>query len=406
METTRKIELVEVGKIIPYQGNARTHSSEQIKKLRASLREFGFVNPLLIDKDYGLIAGHGRLMAAEAEGITMVPCVFVEHLTDAQKRAYILADNRLAEMAGWDEEILRLELEKLKELNFDLSLTGFEEIKYTEPPIEDAFDVAAELDKPAVAQVGDVWHLGRHVVICGDSTKAETYERLLGGEKVNLILTDPPYFVAEENTSGTILNDDLSEGDGLKFLQAAFENFNWAMERDASIYVFYATSKTRIFFDAFEDSGFKVLAGLVWKKDYPVLCRGDFNYAHEPIIFGKLKAGTHKWYGDHAQSTVLEFDRIRDSTTEGFGHPSSKPIPLISHLIQLSSKAGDKILDGFLGSGSTLIAAEKLGRTCYGCELSPKFVDVIAERFKAASNEKITVDRDGKTFDYHTLQGI
>lgn len=405
METTRKIELVEVGKIIPYAGNARTHNSEQIKKLRASLREFGFVNPLLIDKDYGLIAGHGRLMAAEAEGVTMVPCVFVEHLTDAQKRAYILADNRLAEMAGWDEEILRLELEKLKELNFDLSLTGFEEFKYTEPPIEDAFDVAAELDKPAVAQVGDVLHLGRHKIICADSTKAETYERLLGGEKVDLILTDPPYFVDVENGSGKILNDDLSDDAGEEFLCKAFEQFAGAMASDASIYVFYASTKGRVFYNAFEKY-FKLMAGLVWVKDIAVLSRGDFNFRHEPILFGRKIKGTHHWYGDCAQSTVLEFDRIKNSASEGFGHPSSKPIPLISRLIQLSSKVGDKILDGFLGSGSTLIAAEKLGRTCYGCELEPKFVDVIAERFKTVSTEKITVDRDGKTFDYHTLQGV
>lgn len=404
METTRKIEMVEVGKIIPYAGNARTHSSEQIKKLRASLREFGFVNPLLIDKDYGLIAGHGRLMAAEAEGLTMVPCVFVEHLSEAQKRAYILADNRLAEMAGWDEEILRIELEKLKELNFDISLTGFEEFKYTEPPTEDNFDVGAELDKPAVAKLGDVVTLGRHRIICGDSTKPETYEKLLNGEKVNLVLSDPPYMVDLENGSGKILNDNLNDERGEEFLDAAFSEFAKAMATDASIYIFYASTKGKIFYNAFEKY-FKLMAGLVWVKDIAVLSRGDWNFRHEPVLYGKLIKGTHKWYGDFAQSTVLEFDRIKNSATEGWNHPSSKPIPLISRLIQLSSKQGDKILDGFLGSGSTLIAAEQLGRTAFGVELEPKFIDVVVERFKTVSGEKITVERGGEKFSFDDLRG-
>ena len=397
--TTERLELIETSRLVPYARNARIHSPAQVKQLQASLREFGFINPILIDGEFNVIAGHGRLLAAQAEGLEKVPCVFVEHLTDAQKRAYILADNRLAEMAGWDEEILRIELDELRELNFDLNLTGFDDYEFKNIEVaEDNFDIDAELEKPAVAQVGDVWTLGRHKIICGDSTQAETYERLLSRLKVDLVLTDPPYFVAEENTSGTILNDDLNDADGYKFLCNAFKNFHSAMENDASIYVFYATSKTRIFFDAFEDSGFKALSGLVWIKDVPVLCRGDFNYKHEPIIFGKKTKGTHKWYGDHAQSTVLEFPRIKNSAAEGFGHPSSKPLPLISRLIMLSSKKGDKILDGFLGSASTLIAAEQLGRTCFGVELVPKFVDVAVERFRTVSDEKISVERGGKIF--------
>lgn len=402
--TTERLELIETSRLVPYARNARTHSPAQLKQLQASLREFGFVNPILIDGDFNVIAGHGRLLAAQAEGLEKIPCVFVEHLTETQKRAYILADNRLAEMAGWDEELLKLELDELRELNFDLSLTGFDDYEFKNIDIaEDNFDVNAELDKPAVAQVGDVWTLGRHKIICGDSTKTETYERLLGGLKVDLVCTDPPYFVAEENTSGTILNDDLNDADGYKFLCNAFKNFHSAMADDASIYIFYATSKTRIFFDAFEDSGFKVLAGLVWAKDTPVLCRGDFNYKHEPIIFGKKKRGTHKWYGDHAQTTILEFARIKNSLTEGFGHPSSKPLPLISRLITLSSKKGDKILDGFLGSASTLITAEQLGRVCFGVELEPRFVDVAIERFRNISDTKIFVERDGEKISYEEL---
>lgn len=395
--TTEKLELIELTKLMPNVRNARTHSVPQVNQLRASLREFGFVNPILVDSDLNIIAGHGRLMAAQAEGLKKVPCVFVEYLTEAQKRAYILADNRLAELAGWDEELLKAELEALREMNFDVGLTGFDdyEFKTVEVP-EDNFDVASELEKPAVARLGDVWTLGRHKIICGDSTEPETFKRLLGGERVNLLLTDPPYFVAEENNSGTILNDDLKDEDGYKFLRAAFENCKGAMANDAAAYIFYASSKTRIFFDAFEDAGFHVMAGLVWVKNSSVLCRGDFNFKHEPIIYGKKRRGTHKWYGDHAQTTVLEFPRIMDSAVEGCGHPTSKPLPLVSYLMTLSSKRGDKILDCFLGSGSTLIAAEQLGRTCLGVELDPKFVDAAVARFKTVSSKKISVERDGK----------
>ena len=195
----------------------------------------------------------------------------------------------------------------------------------------------------------------------------------------------------------------MNDADGLKFLNAAFENFHTAMANDAAIYIFYASAKTRIFYDAFEDSGFKVLSGLVWVKDVHTLCRGDFNFKHEPIIYGKKKKGTHKWYGDFTETTVLEFPRIKNSVTEGFGHPSCKPLPLISHLMRLSSKRGDKILDGFLGSASTLIAAEQLGRVCFGVELEPKFIDVAVERFKTVSDEEIFVERDGKKISCDAL---
>lgn len=403
--TTERLEQIETTRLVPYVNNARRHSAEQVQMLRASLREFGFVNPILVDRDLNIIAGHGRLMAAQAEGYEKVPCVFVEHLTDAQKRAYILADNRLAELGDWDEELLRLELGALAEIDFDISLTGFEDFKFEDTEAaEDAFDEAAELAKPAVAKLGDVWTLGKHKIICGDATKPETYKRLLGSLKVDCVLTDPPYLVGEENNSGTILNDDLNDADGYKFLRATFENFREAMASDASAYIFYATSKTRIFFDAFEDSGFHVLAGLVWKKDTPVLSRGDYNFIHEPIAFLKSKRGTHKFYGGTNQATVFEFPRIKNSATEGHGHPSSKPIPLIAHLMKNSSKRGDKILDGFLGSGSTLMAAEQLGRICYAIELLPKFVDVAVERFKASCGGKITVERDGQTFSYEDLK--
>ena len=405
MKTTTEMKMIPLEKLVPYANNARTHSAEQILKLRASLREFGFVNPVLIDKDFGIIAGHGRVMAAKAEGIDEIPCVFVEHLTLAQKKAYIIADNRLALDAGWDEELLRTEIEALREMSVDISCTGFEDSElekyfsmFSGEVQEDNFDVAAELEKPCVAQIGDIWTLGRHKVICGDSTVPETYQKLLGEMKVNLVCSDPPYFVNLKNESGTITNDNLTETEGYEFLKRAFGFFYNAMELDASIYIFYATSKARIFHDAYEDAGFKVGAGLVWKKDRLVLTRTDWKYNHEPIIFGWRKDGKHQWYGDQKQVTVFEFDRIKNSQIEGFGHPSSKPVALLAYLLKQSTKQNDLVLDGFLGSASTLIACEELGRVCYGIEIEPKFIDVAVERYAAVAGnrENIFVLREGK----------
>ena len=409
MKTTTEMQLVAIEKLVPYANNARTHSPEQINKLRSSLREFGFINPVLVDKNFGIIAGHGRVMAAKAENISEVPCVFVEHLTEAQKKAYILADNRLALDADWDEEILKIELENLKDLDFDISFTGFEDFeleKFFETSdqeiVEDDFDVEAELEKPCISKAGDIWMLGKHKIICGDSTLPETYQKLLGETKVNLVCTDPPYFVNLESSSGKIANDDLNDADGYEFLKKVFGNFHSSMAKDASIYVFYATAKARIFHDAYEDAGFKVGAGLVWKKNQLVLTRTDWKYIHEPIIFGWRKDGKHLWYGDQKQTTVFEFDRIKNSKEDGYGHPSSKPVPLIAYLIRQCTQTNGLVLDGFLGSASTLIACEQLGRICYGVELEPKFIDVAVERYAefTGSHENIFVERDGEKISY------
>ena len=237
------MEMVPLEKLVPYVNNARTHSPEQVNKLRASLREFGFVNPVIIDKDYGIIAGHGRVMAAREEHMDEVPCVLVDYLTEAQKKAYILADNRFALDAGWDEEMLRVEVEALQGEDFDISLTGFDEKELSDlfeadagDGQEDGFDVDEELQKPCLSQEGDLWHLGRHAVICGDSTLPKTYQRLLAGAQVNLVCTDPPYLVNLESTSGKIKNDDLSDEEGYKFLKGAFSCMHDSMAKDASIY--------------------------------------------------------------------------------------------------------------------------------------------------------------------------
>ena len=409
MASTERFEKVDINKLVPYARNARTHSKQQIAELRASLREFGFVTPVLVDENYTIMAGHGRIAAAKEEGFTEVPCVFSNQLTEAQKRAFIIADNRLALNAGWDDELLAVELSDLQDNDFDIGLLGFDDKELEklmgndDTAQDDEFDIDAELLNPAISQTGDIWCLGKHRVICGDSTLPETYTKLLKNEKVNLVCTDPPYLVSFENKSGRIQNDSLNDEEGYKFLKAAMNNFHEAMAKDASIYVFYATSKARVFHDAFEDAGFKVGAGLVWKKDRLVLTRTDWKYIHEPIIFGWRKDGKHIWYGDQKQTTVFEFARIKDSEKDGCGHPTSKPVPLIAYLIKQCTQINGLVLDGFLGSASTLIACEQLDRVCYGVELESKFVDVAVKRYiaqKDGSTDDVFLIREGKKISY------
>ena len=412
MITTTQMELVDINKLIPYVNNARTHSPEQITKLRSSLREFGFINPVLIDREYNVLAGHGRIAAAKEEGINEVPCVFVEHLSEAQKKAYILADNRMSLDAGWDDELLKVEMASLQEMGFDIGMTGFDEMEIADlfetdtEGEEDNFDVDAELEKPCFSKPGDIWHIGRHTVICGDSTDPETYKRLLGDTKVNLVCTDAPYFVNLQNKSGRIANDNLDDKAAYEFLMKAFTNFKNSMAKDASIYEFYATMKTRVFYDAFEDAGFKVGAGLIWKKPRAPFMRTDWKFNMEPIIWGWRKDGKHIWYGDQKQTAVFEFDGIKDSEKEGFSHPSSKPVPLIVYLIKQCTQTNGIVLDGFLGSATTLIACEQIDRTCYGIELEPKFVDVAVVRylqFKNNDSSDVYVIRDGEKILYSDL---
>lgn len=411
MDTT-KFEQVAIDKLVPYARNARTHSKEQIAQLRSSLREFGFVSPAVIDSDYNILVGHGRVQAAREEGYITIPCVFAENLTDAQKRAYILADNQLALNAGWDEEMLSVELSDLQNEAFDLSVLGFDEKELAklfdlgQEVEDDDFDVDEAMKLPSFSMLGDVWHIGRHTVICGDSTDKSVFERLLGDTKVNLVCTDAPYFVDLDSTSGKIKNDDLSDKDGYEFLMKVFSNFHEFMARDASIYEFYATAKSRIFYDAFEDAGFKVGAGLIWRKPRAPLSRTDWKFNMEPIIYGWRKDGKHNWYGDQKQTAVFDFDGIRSSKEDGFGHPSSKPVPLIAYLIKQSTMTNGLVLDGFLGSASTLIACEQLDRTCYGIELEPKFVDVAVRRYiqyKEGNSEDVYVERDGESIPFENV---
>lgn len=406
MNTTSEMQLVSVAKLVPYQNNARTHSPAQIQKLRSSLREFGFVNPVIIDRDYNVIAGHGRIAAAREEGITEVPCVFVDHLTEAQKKAYILADNRMAMDAGWDEELLRVELEALEEMGFDLGMTGFDEKELaelfpTEEAKEDDFDVDAELQKPTFTKSGDVWTLDRHRLVCGDSTKEETYAALMDGIKANLVITDPPYNVNYEGSAGKIKNDNMANDKFYEFLFAAFQNMESVMAPDASIYVFHADTEGLNFRRAFADAGFYLSGCCIWKKQSLVLGRSPYQWQHEPVLYGWKKNGKHQWYTGRKETTIWEFDKPKKNGD----HPTMKPIPLLAYPIGNSSMANSVVLDPFGGSGSTLIACEQTDRICRTIELDEKFCDVIVNRYieQVGSSDGVTVLRDGQTHKYEEV---
>ena len=311
MKTTTELTLVATDKLVPYANNARTHSQEQILKLRSSLREFGFINPVIVDRDLTIIAGHGRVMVAKAEGIKEVPCVFVDHLTEAQKKAYILADNRMALDAGWDEELLRVELQELEGLNFDLGLTGFDEKELADffadekaEVEDDDYDLTEALEKASFVERGDVWIVGRHRLVCGDATNEADVNLLMDGKKANLILTDPPYGVSFTSSSGLkIQNDSLKNEEFYNFLLAAFKNMVAHAEPGAAGYVFHADTEGLNFRNAFINAGFHLAGCCIWVKDSLVLGRSDYQWQHEPVLYGFLKNGKHSWYSDRKQTT-------------------------------------------------------------------------------------------------------
>lgn len=406
--TTTEMQLVDINKLIPYVNNARTHNAQQINKLRSSLREFGFINPVIIDCDFNIIAGHGRIMAAKEEGISKVPCVFVDYLTEAQKKAYILADNRMAMDAGWDEELLKVEIEALQAEDFDLSLTGFDEKELagffdtSDNAKEDDFDVDTELGKPPVTKTGDLWLLGNHRLLCGDSTKEESYALLMNGKKANLVVTDPPYNVNYQGTAGKIKNDNLENEKFYQFLFDAFTCMEKAMADDASIYVFHADTEGLNFRKAFADAGFYLSGTCIWKKQSLVLGRSPYQWQHEPCLFGWKKNGKHQWYSDRKQTTIWEFDKPKKNGD----HPTMKPVPLLAYPIKNSSMSNCIVLDPFGGSGSTLIACEQTNRICHTIELDEKYCDVIVKRYieQVGTAENVSVVRDGKTIRFDDLE--
>lgn len=399
-ERKTKWESVNIDKLIPYVNNARTHSKEQINKLRSSLREFGFINPVIIDSKYNVIAGHGRILAAREEGITEIPCVLVDYLTEAQKKAYILADNRFALDAGWDEDLLRVEIEALQAEDYDVLLTGFDPAEIDELfsiPEEDIkddnFDVDEELSKPTMSKQGDVWLLGNHRLVVGDSTKAKTYDKLMDGKKANLVVTDPPYNVNYEGTAGKIKNDNLEDSKFYQFLLDAFKCAESVMADDASIYVFHADTEGLNFRKAFNDAGFYLSGCCIWEKPSLVLSRSPYQWQHEPVLYGWKKKGKHQWYASRKETTIWKYDKPKKNTD----HPTMKPIPLLAYPIMNSSLSNCIVLDMFGGSGSTLIACEQTNRICYTIELDEKYADVIVKRYieQVGSSDNVFVERDG-----------
>lgn len=411
-KTTTEMQLVPLSKLVPYINNARTHSPEQVTKLRSSLREFGFVNPVIIDRDYGIIAGHGRVMAAKEEGIDEVPCVFVDYLTEAQKKAYIIADNRFAQDAGWDEELLRIEIEALQGMDFDAGLTGFNDDEIADlfdangksEAEDDDFDLSAALEKASFVQRGDIWTVGRHRLMCGDATSTEDVAALMDGKKANLIVTDPPYNVDFKSSNGlSIKNDKLENDKFYKFLLAAFHNMAANLEKGGAAYVFHADTEGLNFRRAFIDAGFHLAGCCIWVKNSLVLGRSDYQWQHEPVLYGFLQNGKHYWSKNagRSQTTIWNFDKPKKNKN----HPTSKPLDLLAYPIGNSSRENSIVIDTFGGSGSTMMACEQTNRICYTMELDEKYASVILRRFveNGGDPKGVYVIRNGEKYMYSDL---
>ena len=416
-------ELVDTDKLIPYANNSRTHTDEQIAKVMASIKEFGFINPILITDDYVITAGHARLIAAQRLGLKQVPCIKENYLTPAQRKAYVIADNRLALDAGWDEEMLKVELSALQDQAFDVSITGFDEKELdalfrdpNETVHDDEYDVDDALEQPSFAKRGDIWLVGRHRLMCGDSTKQEDVDALMDNAKADLYLTDPPYNVNYGSrgklykekggydcgiNERTILNDNMEDTDFRNFLVNAFKCADSAMKKGASFYIFHSDSEGYNFRGACHDVGWNVRQCLIWAKNAIVLGRQDYQWKHEPCLYGWKDGASHSWYSDRSQTTILNFDRPKNNDL----HPTMKPLALFGYLAQNSTKKDDIILDLFGGSGTALITCESLERICYMMELDDKYVSVIVRRYieYTGRTDDIYCLRDGKKIPYNEL---
>ena len=378
---------------------------KEYEKIKQSLLKFGYVDPIIVNEDLTVIGGHQRLTVLKDLDYETAKCVIVK-LSKEDEKALNIALNKIT--GQWDDALLADLLLDLQESDFNLDLTGFEppEIDnilsnvHDKELSEDEFDVKEELKKPTVSRRGDIWQLGKHRVICGDSTKSETYDQLLGDKKANLVVTDPPYNVDVEETAGKILNDNMSDGDFYQFLLSMFTQVENHMETDASIYVFHADTEGLNFRKAFKDAGFYLSGCCIWKKNSLVLGRSPYQWQHEPCLYGWKKKGKHQWFSDRKQTTIWEYDRPKSSKD----HPTMKPIQLMAYPIQNSSMRGTIVLDPFLGSGSTLIAADQTGRVCYGIELDEKFVDVIVKRYiEVTGDTEVTVQRNHEVLTYNQV---
>ena len=410
MKLPETIETISVETLIPYARNSRTHSDAQVAQIAASIKEFGFTNPVLIDQGGGIIAGHGRVLAARKLGLPEVPCIRLGHLTDAQKRAYVIADNRLALNAGWDAEMLKVEFAELKELGFDLELTGFDadEIAELLAPAPNAGltdpDEAPALPENPSTKPGDVWVMGKHRLLCGDSTSMDDLARLCKDQMVDMWLTDPPYNVAYEGGTKeklTIKNDSMGDDQFRQFLRDAYTAADSVMKSGAVFYIWHADSEGYNFRGAAKDAGWAVRQCLIWKKSSLVLGRQDYQWQHEPCLYGWKEGASHLWASDRKQTTILEFDK----PSRNGEHPTMKPVALFEYQLLNNTKGGDMVLDSFGGSGTTLIAAEKNGRIARIMELDPKYCDVILQRYVAfvGTSDKVFLSTDDGDIPYEEV---
>ena len=403
-----KIEQWPTAKLLPYARNARTHSDDQVAQIAASIAEFGFTNPILAGSDGVIVAGHGRLAAAQKLGLAVVPVVVLDHLSATQRRALVIADNRIAENAGWDDAMLRIEIASLQDDDFDVSLTGFDADALAELMAGDEPDAEGETDDDAVPEVsetpvsrpGDVWLLGGHRLLCGDSTVAESYDRLLEGEQVDMVFTDPPYNVNYANSAKdkmrgkdrAILNDNL--GDGFyDFLLAALTPT--IAHCRGGIYVAMSSSELDVLQAAFRAAGGKWSTFIIWAKNTFTLGRADYQRQYEPILYGWPEGAQRHWCGDRDQGDVWNIKKPQKNDL----HPTMKPVELVERAIRNSCRPGNVVLDPFGGSGTTLIAAEKSGRLARLIELDPKYADVIVRRWQEWTGKQATRESDGALFD-------
>lgn len=406
------IETLKVERLLPADYNPRKDlkpGDAEYEKLKRSIEQFGYVEPVIWNKTTGrVVGGHQRLKVLLDMGINEVECVVVE-MDEEKEKALNIALNKIS--GEWDKDKLALLISDLQGTDFDVSLTGFEPAEIDalfkdtlkDGVKENDFDVDAELQKPTVTRLGDVWTLGRHRLVCGDSTKAETFDLLMAGKKANLVVTDPPYNVNYEDSAGKIKNDNMADEAFYNFLLAAFDNTEAAMADDASIYVFHADTEGLNFRRAFADAGFYLSGTCIWKKQSLVLGRSPYQWQHEPVLFGWKKKGKHQWYTGRKESTIWEFDKPKKNGD----HPTMKPIPLLAYPIMNSSMSNTLVLDPFGGSGSTLIACEQTDRSCFTIELDEKFCDVIVKRYieQVGSDAEVSVQRDGLTYTYAEIAG-
>lgn len=399
-----------VRELIPYARNARTHSEAQVAQIAASIREYGFTNPVLVDGEKGVIAGHGRLLAARKLGMSEVPTIELSHLSEAQKRAYVLADNRLALSAGWDDSLLRIELSELQTEGFDLSLTGFDPSEIASILIDASDgltdpDQVPDVPEHPVSEPGDLWLLGRHRLICGDSTDTSTVERVLDGVRPHLMVTDPPYGVEYDpnwrnkayrtardgpkgkkvggKALGAVLNDDRAD-----WREA------WTLFPGDVAYVWHASLHTHAVVESLEAVGFEPRAQVIWDKTRPIIGRAHYHWQHEPCWYAVRKGATGHWHGDRKQTTIWPIEHRKSDT----GHGTQKPVECMRRPIENNSSPGQAIYEPFSGSGTTIIACEMMGRACHAIELSPAYVDVAVQRWQAFTGKDALLEGKGQPF--------